>query len=34
MRVSTAMVLDVVDCPGDPFVAMRRLLTENQSDRG
>jgi hypothetical protein len=32
MRVSTAMVLDV--CPGDPFVAMRRLLTANQSDRG
>src|SRR3712207_6907288 len=23
------MVLDVVDRPGDPFVAMRRLLTEN-----
>ena len=27
MRVSTAMILDVVDRPGDPFVAMRRLLT-------
>ncbi|HSA41218.1 MAG TPA: DUF3516 domain-containing protein, partial [Mycobacterium sp.] len=24
MRVSTAMILDVVDRPGDPFVAMRR----------
>ena len=29
MRVSTAMILDVVDRPGDPFTAMRRLLTEN-----
>jgi superfamily II RNA helicase len=29
MRVSTAMILDVVDRPGDPFIAMRRLLTEN-----
>jgi superfamily II RNA helicase len=33
MRVSTAMVLDVVDRPGDPFVAMRRLLTENHEPR-
>jgi hypothetical protein len=32
-RVSTAMVLDVVDRPGDPFVAMRRLLTENHEPR-
>src|SRR3712207_7065166 len=27
------MVLDVVDRPGDPFVAMRRLLTENHEPR-
>ncbi|RBY93400.1 DUF3516 domain-containing protein [Blastococcus sp. TF02-8] len=33
MRVSTSMVLDVVDRPGDPFVAMRRLLTENHEPR-
>ena len=33
MRVSTAMILDVVDRPGDPFVAMRRLLTENHEPR-
>jgi hypothetical protein len=33
MRVSTAMVLDVVDRPGDPFVAMRRLLTDNHEPR-
>ncbi|MGY1625273.1 DEAD/DEAH box helicase [Geodermatophilus sp. SYSU D00965] len=33
MRVTTAMVLDVVDRPGDPFVAMRRLLTENHEPR-
>jgi superfamily II RNA helicase len=33
MRVSTAMLLDVVDRPGDPFVAMRRLLTENHEPR-
>jgi hypothetical protein len=33
MRVSTAMVLDVVDRPGDPFIAMRRLLTENHEPR-
>ncbi|MDK3258016.1 DEAD/DEAH box helicase [Blastococcus capsensis] len=33
MRVTTAMVLDVVDRPGDPFLAMRRLLTENHEPR-
>ena len=33
MRVSTAMILDVVDRPGDPFVAMRRLLTDNHEPR-
>ncbi len=33
MRVSTAMVLDVVDRPGDPSAAMRRLLTENHEPR-
>jgi hypothetical protein len=33
MRVSTSMVLDVVDRPGDPFVAMRKLLTENHEPR-
>ena len=33
MRVSTAMILDVVDRPGDPFVAMRRLLTDNHEQR-
>ena len=33
MRVSTAMILDVVDRPGDPVVAMRRLLTENHEPR-
>ncbi len=33
MRVSTAMILDVVDSPGDPFVAMRRLLTDNHEPR-
>src|SRR3954471_6077199 len=33
MRVSTSMILDVVDRPGDPFVAMRRLLTENHEPR-
>jgi hypothetical protein len=27
------MILDVVDRPGDPFVAMRRLLTENHEPR-
>ena len=33
MRVSTAMILDVVDRPGDPFTAMRRLLTDNHEPR-
>src|ERR671919_405293 len=33
MRVSTAMILDVVDRPGDPIVAMRRLLMENHEPR-
>ena len=33
MRISTAMILDVVDRPGDPFVAMRRLLTDNHEPR-
>ncbi len=33
MRVTTAMVLDVVDRPGDPFAAMRRLLTDNHEPR-
>ncbi len=33
MRVSTAMILDVVDRPGDPFEAMRRLLTDNHEPR-
>ena len=33
MRVSTAMILDVVDRPGDPFAALRRLLTENHEPR-
>ncbi|MEB3022391.1 DEAD/DEAH box helicase [[Mycobacterium] crassicus] len=32
-RVSTAMVLDVVDRPGDPFAGMRRLLTDNHEPR-
>ncbi|ORX15607.1 MULTISPECIES: DEAD/DEAH box helicase [Mycolicibacterium] len=33
MRVSTSMILDVVDRPGDPFVSMRRLLTDNHEPR-
>lgn len=33
MKVTTAMILDVVDRPGDPFSAMRRLLTENHEPR-
>jgi hypothetical protein len=33
MRVTTAMILDVVDRPGDPFIAMRRLLTDNHEPR-
>jgi superfamily II RNA helicase len=32
-RVSTSMVLDVVDRPGDPFATMRRLLTDNHEPR-
>lgn len=33
MRVTTAMILDVVDRPGDPCLAMRRLLTDNHEPR-
>nr|WP_313775106.1 DUF3516 domain-containing protein [Mycobacterium sp.] len=33
MKVTTAMILDVVDRPGDPFLAMRRLLTDNHEPR-
>ncbi|KMO79255.1 DEAD/DEAH box helicase [Mycolicibacterium chubuense] len=33
MRVFTATILDVVDRPGDPFQAMRRLLTDNHEPR-
>ncbi len=33
MRVSTAMILDVVDRPGNPFESMRRLLTDNHEPR-
>lgn len=33
MRVFTSMILDVVDRPGDPFEAMRRLLTDNHEPR-
>ncbi|WP_116453503.1 DEAD/DEAH box helicase [Blastococcus litoris] len=33
MRVTTAMLLDVVDRPGDPVAAMRRLLTDNHEPR-
>ncbi|MGY4651176.1 DEAD/DEAH box helicase [Mycobacterium sp. URHB0021] len=33
MRITTAMILDVVDRPGDPFEAMRRLLTDNHEPR-
>jgi hypothetical protein len=33
MRVSTAMILDVVARPGDPFAAMRHLLTDNHEPR-
>ncbi len=33
MKVSTAMILDVVDRPGDPFAAMKRLLTDNHEPR-
>jgi len=33
MRVSTAMILDVVDRPGDPCLAMRHLLEDNHEPR-
>jgi hypothetical protein len=33
MKVTTGMVLDVVDRPGDPVAAMRRLLTDNHEKR-
>lgn len=33
MRVFTSMILDVVARPGDPFEAMRRLLTDNHEPR-
>ncbi len=33
MKVTTAMILDVVDWLGDPFLAMRRLLTDNHEPR-
>ncbi|BBZ30941.1 DEAD/DEAH box helicase [Mycolicibacterium madagascariense] len=33
MRISTGMILDVVARPGDPFLAMRRLLTDNHEPR-
>ena len=35
MRVSTAMILDIVDRPGpsDPCLAMRKLLTDNHEPR-
>ncbi|MGY1738865.1 DEAD/DEAH box helicase [Geodermatophilus sp. SYSU D00684] len=33
MRVTTAMLLDVVDRPGDPVAALRRLLTDNHEPR-
>ncbi|MGY1821873.1 DEAD/DEAH box helicase [Geodermatophilus sp. SYSU D00079] len=33
MRVSTAMLLDVVDRPGNPVDALRRLLTDNHEPR-
>ncbi|KUI30279.1 RNA helicase [Mycobacterium sp. GA-2829] len=33
MKVTTAMILDVVARPGDPFEAMRRLLTDNHEPR-
>ncbi|MEV0650743.1 DUF3516 domain-containing protein [Phytomonospora sp. NPDC050363] len=32
-QVSTSMLLNVIARPGDPFQAMRRLLTDNHSDR-
>jgi superfamily II RNA helicase len=33
LRVSHAMLLHVIARPGDPFEAMRRLLTDNHEDR-
>ncbi len=33
LRVSTGMILNVVARPGDPFAAMRRLLTDNHEPR-
>ncbi|PWW24515.1 helicase-like protein [Geodermatophilus normandii] len=33
MRVTTAMLLDVVDRPGDPVAALRHLLTDNHEPR-
>jgi superfamily II RNA helicase len=33
MRVSTAMILDVIDRPGDPCLAMRSLLEDNHEPR-
>jgi superfamily II RNA helicase len=33
LRISTGMILDVVDRPGDPFLAMRTLLTDNHEPR-
>ncbi len=33
MRVTYAMVLDVVSRPGDPVAALHRLLTDNHEDR-
>ncbi|MGV9801112.1 DEAD/DEAH box helicase, partial [Mycobacterium sp. NPDC003449] len=33
MRVTTAMILDVIDRPGDPFLAMRHLLEDNHEPR-
>ncbi|SDD05855.1 Helicase conserved C-terminal domain-containing protein [Geodermatophilus telluris] len=33
MRVTTGVLLDVVDRPGDPVAALRRLLTDNHEPR-
>ena len=32
-KVTHAMILDVIERPGDPFAAMRHLLTDNHEDR-
>src|SRR5580704_2235741 len=32
-KVTHAMVLNVIDRPGDAFTAMRHLLTDNHEDR-